>query len=331
MVKAMYSGVSGLRAHQSKMDVIGNNIANVSTWGYKAMNTSFKESVYQTMINSSGGSLSDGGYGGVNPSMIGYGSMVSAISSNFTAGNQVYTGKGLDCFIDGTAFFAVGPMLGNGATQEPENLNVSRVGNFGIVNGYLVDSNGRYVYGFNIDGPTKEIEKKADGKYDGPAFVDGELEQDTSATGGGGYSIPDGKDSKLGPIKIPTELAGTPPTKLNLTSFTISADGMIYGVDIDTKKSVPLGCVALVSVQNPNGLAKADGPYYKIGGSSGDAKVVKPGGTAGTLIGNHLESANVDIANEFSEMITTQRGFQANTKIITVTDEMLQELVNMKR
>lgn len=338
MVKAMYSGVSGLRAHQSKMDVIGNNIANVSTWGYKAMTTSFKESVYQTMINSSTGGTGDGSYGGVNPSVIGYGSMVSAISSNFTAGNQVYTGQGLDCFIEGTSFFAVGPIFNNGTTKmKPDDLNLSRVGNLGIVNGYLVDGNGRYIYGFNVskaaggtDGITSEnIEDPANpGQFLGP-----QLEGYTYDAAKGTYSfgVAGVTPTEMRPIKLPTKLAGPPETELKLKGFSIEADGKLYGIDINTDKKVLLGNVGLVNVQNPNGLAKADGPYYKTGGSTGDSTIVAPGGTTGKILANYLESANVDIAQEFSEMITTQRGFQANSKIITVTDEMLQELVNMKR
>lgn len=151
MVKSMYAGVAGLKAHQSKMDVISNNIANVNTWGYKSMDTSFKESIYQTMTGGSTGSTANGGIGGTNPSMVGYGAMVSTISSNFTTGTQVPTGQALDMFIAGPGFFAVGPMYGDGESTSPSNLNMSRVGDFRVINNYLVDGNGRYVYGFNMD------------------------------------------------------------------------------------------------------------------------------------------------------------------------------------
>ena len=71
---------------------------------------------------------------------------------------------------------------------------------------------------------------------------------------------------------------------------------------------------------------------HQLGDNAGGVEVVKPGsGAAGFIRSKYLEMPNVDLANEFSNMITTQRGFQANSKIITVTDEMLQELVNMKR
>ena len=81
-----------------------------------------------------------------------------------------------------------------------------------------------------------------------------------------------------------------------------------------------------------NGLEKQNGYYYSVGPNCGRVEAIKPnGGPVGRILGGNLEMANVDLANEFSNMITTQRGFQANSKIITVTDEMLQELVNMKR
>ena len=90
--------------------------------------------------------------------------------------------------------------------------------------------------------------------------------------------------------------------------------------------------IALANVPNPNALEKTQGPYYSIRSNTGEVTPHMPGeGTTGRIISNGLELSNVDISKEFSEMITTQRGFQANTKIITVTDEMLQELVNMKR
>ena len=97
-------------------------------------------------------------------------------------------------------------------------------------------------------------------------------------------------------------------------------------------RSIAIGQLALVTVENPNGLEKTSGYYYTPGANAGDVEADKPnGGPSGKIMGGYLEMANVDLANEFSSMITTQRGFQANSKIITVTDEMLAELVNMKR
>ena len=119
--------------------------------------------------------------------------------------------------------------------------------------------------------------------------------------------------------------------RYDIQSWRINEDGTIMGTDRNNR-TIPVGQIALVSVENPNGLEKQDGYYYSVGPNCGDVEAIKPnGGPVGKLLGGTLEMANVDLANEFSNMITTQRGFQANSKIITVTDEMLQELVNMKR
>ena len=134
---------------------------------------------------------------------------------------------------------------------------------------------------------------------------------------------------ELSALKIPIDENTGLPYKLN--NYSINENGVVVGVD-ELNRTIVIGQVALVSVQNPNGLEKTDGYYYTIGENAGDVYDVKPGtGPAGVIMPGNLEMANVDLANEFANIITTQRGFQANSKIITVTDEMLQELVNMKR
>ena len=134
---------------------------------------------------------------------------------------------------------------------------------------------------------------------------------------------------ELSTIRIPVD----PETgqRYDIQSWVMNEDGSIMGTDINGR-SIPIGQLALVSVENPNGLEKQQGYYYSPGANAGEVTAIKPnGGPVGKIKGGFLEMANVDLANEFSNMITTQRGFQANSKIITVTDEMLQELVNMKR
>jgi len=141
--------------------------------------------------------------------------------------------------------------------------------------------------------------------------------------------IPAIYSEELSTIKIPNDPATGLPYELD--NYSISEDGTVTGVD-KQNRVIPIGKVAIVSVQNPNGLEKTDGYYYKIGENAGEVNHEAPGsGPAGSIMGSYLEMANVDLANEFSNIITTQRGFQANSKIITVTDEMLQELVSMKR
>lgn len=313
MVKSMYAGISGMRTHQAKMDVIGNNIANVNTFGYKSARTVFKESLYTTVYSSSDGNLI---YGGGNASQVGYGSQVASIDLAFSTGAYAPTDSPTDCMIDGNGFFIVGPKVEGGLDLADPNaiksVSLSRVGNFTVDgDGYLVDSNKQVVYGY---GPELDA--------DGFPLLDDDgnvvLNQDV-----------------LVPIQIPE--AARP-----VTSIRIDDKGNVIGIASKTTGTAPdekteeiplsFGRLALANVQNPNALEKTQGPYYRVVANTGEIAIGEPGTkNTGLLIPGGLEMANVDLAKEFAEMITTQRGFQANSKIITVTDEMLAELVNLKR
>ncbi len=316
MLRVMYSGVSGLGAHQAKMDVVGNNIANVNTYGFKSGATSFIENLYQTNSASSEGV--DGGIGGTNAAQVGYGSQVGTIDLSFSKGTYVPTTSATDVMIDGEGFFIVGAKYGeddeipdlnwDSATESSElidaiadaggvfgNKFLTRVGNFKIDHeGYLTDGNGQIAYGWNGD-----------------------------ADGGGAVG------TAFEPIRIPIdEDSGQPIT---ITGLTISAGGDITATD-QAGSTITVGKIAIAVVQNPTGLTKTQGPYYQVGGNSGTTIPRTAGAnTAGSLLNYGLESSNVDLSKEFSDMITTQRGFQACSKMITVADEMLQELVNLKR
>jgi flagellar hook protein FlgE len=302
MVKSMYAAIAGLRAHQSKMDVISNNIANVNTWGYKSRSTNFQDAMYQNLINSTAGDTNEGGLGGTNASQLGYGVNVGSITTNFTSGSWGYTGRALDCMIDGTGFFIVGGMLGGGQgnTTAPNvadlgtsSLSLSRVGIFSIdSNGYLVDDSGNYVYGFAPDG--------------------------------------DAWDTKN---LIPITTAGNAATGqgAQFTSFSIGTDGVLTGVLTDNT-IVKVGKIAVASVENVNGLTQTAGYLYTIGENAGTVMAIETvATTTGQILSNYLEMSNVELATDMANMITTQRGYQANTKMITVTDEMLELLVNLKR
>lgn len=301
MVKSMYAGVAGLRAHQQKMDVIGNNIANVNTLGFKSSSVAFKDAMYTTLTSAQGGNIGVGGFGGQNPNQVGYGVTLGTVEASFVSGGRMPSSNGLHSMIDGTGFFIVGPMLENEfepADLAQQGLNLTRVGMFSIdENGYVVDSNRNYVYGYTN---TADV-------GDDPAFND-----------------------TLTPLRVPLGDDGQP---LKLEGTSIKADGSIVGITED-KRTVVLGQAAVATVQNPNGLQKTSGYYYSITENSGLSTAVardQLGVAGGQILGNTLEMSNVELAGDFSDMITTQRGFQANSKIITVTDQMLEELVNLKR
>ena len=118
------------------------------------------------------------------------------------------------------------------------------------------------------------------------------------------------------------------------SSLTVQTDGTITGVRSDAGNEgdvAPIGQIGVASIQNPSGLEKTQGYYYRIGPNAGKVSMGAANKATGEILGGYLEMSNTDLSTEMANMITTQRGFQANTKIITVTDQMLEELVNMKR
>jgi flagellar hook protein FlgE len=133
----MFSGVSSLKAHQLRMDVIGNNIANVNTVGYKASSVSFSEMYSQTLA---GASSSSPDRGGRNPMQVGLGTNTAAISVNHTKGSIQRTDIATDLMVDGEGFFMVSP------SRNGENVMYTRAGNFSMdSSGYLVTVEGFYV------------------------------------------------------------------------------------------------------------------------------------------------------------------------------------------
>ncbi len=305
MLRAMDSAVAGLRAHQNKLDVIGNNIANVNTFGFKSQSYSFKEAMYQTSTSSTGGTDTAGG---VNAAQYGYGTLMGSISTDMSSSTPTYVG-GLNASINGEGFFITYPT--NDKDIDPKDLkntdfSYTRVGQFNVdSNGYLTDANGNFVYGFQANDPTNA-----------QTFTGNLKPLRAPGAGLGGYN---GDAVKLKDIKI---------NNLGEVTATVSMPGTN-----DDGKVVSLGKVAVATFQNPQGLTKKGGPYYGASTSdnSGLASASIPGGSTSTLMTGYLEASNVDLAKEFSEMITTQRGFQANSKIITVSDEILSDLINMKR
>ncbi|MCL1804930.1 MAG: flagellar hook-basal body complex protein [Clostridiales bacterium] len=137
MNRAMFSGVAGLKVHQTRMDVIGNNIANVNTYGYKSQRAVFSDIFYQTLR---GASMGTNSRGGVNPSTVGYGAMLAGIQNMMTQSSMQNTGYGLDVAITGEGFLQVMDADGNVFYTRAGMLDFDSVGN-------LVDINGNFVLG----------------------------------------------------------------------------------------------------------------------------------------------------------------------------------------
>jgi flagellar hook protein FlgE len=403
MTGSMYAAISGLKTHMSKLNVIGNNVANANTYAYKSSRMTFRESMYTTLTSGSDGGNSRGG---INPSQIGFGVTVGTIDLNMSSATYAPTGYDMDCMIDGDGFFLVGDKNQTvRSADEINKLELTRMGDLGFDrSGYLVDGAGRVVYGFStVQNPNYNpggSPPVTDKTIVSTELVPIRLPLSAAAptvTNGGKTAGSDSRNWEEGAAVYPvlsapntanansrhniagdkaTQPTGTPTYPpadgvsvvaantedkcIQLESMSIDASGRITGINVKTKETVVVGYVAVASVDNASGVTHTDGPYYKALGGAGDVrvsvlggaldgkylnnKVLDPATSAGittrdailnggntSLRNGGLEASGTDIANEFSEMITTQRGYQANTRIITVTDSMLEELVNIKR
>ena len=450
MMRSMFSGVSGLRAHQQRMDVIGNNVANVNTVGFKSSRVTFQEVFNQTL---SGASAPDSATsrGGTNPMQVGLGTSVGSIDTMMSTGSSERTDNATDLSISGDGFFIV---RGSSA----DTYKFTRAGNFGLDKlGNLVSGGGYCVYGwqkknadgsFDTESPVEPINLYSDNnngnkkiiaaKATTSAAFSGNLNaaykanndataptqfavpftvydslgnphqlsvnyrktdvDEATATSTWAYDIVSGTDGttfainadgaydSTGVVAADTKASGTitfdgggkltgltgvsltlttkegvgsnpfdvdfnfanltmfagessvVPSDINgyttgtLTTFSIGSDGIITGVYSNGEQQ-SLGCVALASFSNPAGLQKVgDNLFIPTTNSGNFTKGLAAGtGGTGTLTPGTLEMSNVDLSSEFTNMIITQRGFQANSRIITTSDEMLQELVNLKR
>ena len=115
----------------------------------------------------------------------------------------------------------------------------------------------------------------------------------------------------------------------SLRNISIDSTGRVLGT-FSNGTVMSLAQVMLAQFANPGGLVRVGDNCYDISGNSGTPEVVTPGDTSKIQAGA-LEQSNVDLANEFTNMITAQRGFQANARVITTSDQFLQEVVDLKR
>jgi flagellar hook protein FlgE len=286
-----------MKVHQTQMDVIGNNIANVSTTAFKSSRVTFKDVYYQTLKGASGSSAVSGGS---NATQIGYGTALSTIDVINTRSGIQTTDRALDLYISGEGYFKVTDGVkddSNGTVTAGASAKYTRNGNFGFdASGDLVDANGNYVFGWLPDVSTGD-------------FPVVEATTTTSVDGGN-------------PIVI---------TDINTyTDIAIAPDGTITGVKDNQVKT--LARIGVSKFSNPDGLSQQDGVYFLETKNSGTTITTYPGTqSTGTIVSGGLEMSNVDLSTELTSMITAERGFQANSRVITVSDEMLQELVNLKR
>ncbi len=315
MLNSMNSGVSGMKSQQTKMDVTANNIANVNTYGYKSERVTFQDVMSSTEANAQGPNMNGGG--GVNPRQVGLGVQVGSIDKNNTIGTPQPTGRPLDFALDDQGYFILQKDDGD------ETKYYTRNGAF------TLDANGTLT---NVDGYKVMGYQTADGN---PIQSSKDFDAQTDLT------------EPVGPITIPNKLTvpeldedgnpvldedGNPAMKeITLMNFTIGSDGLVTGRYSDDNTYV-IGQVAVTTFPNPDGLEKTGGNNYVQSGNSGDPNYVRAGQSgSGRLVQGALEGSNVDLATEFTDMIITSRAYQANSRTITTSDEMLQELINLKR
>ena len=270
MLKSMYSGISGIRANQTKMDVISNNIANVGTTSFKKSNARFSDTLYLTSMYAQ----APDDLGGINPSQVGVGTEISGIFKNTIQGNIQTTGRTSDLALDGDGYFKVKIGENKFAYTRDGSFNIDKSGNLVTAQGYQIL----------------------------------------------------GTDNE--PIEIPTEQDGR-----KVLSYIISSEGEISFVlegesDTDTEPMVKNQKLNIVLFKNPEGLEQLSHNLYGVSVNSGDPI---ENISHGNIKQGAIEMSNVDISEEFTDMIVTTRAFQATSKVITTSDELLQEIINLKR
>ena len=408
MMRSMFAGISGLRSHQTMMDVVGNNIANVNTAGFKTSVVTFQEALSQTL---QGPVAAGAENGGSNPVQIGLGARVASIDAVFTQGATQVTGRSTDLAIQGSGFF----VLDTAGSRE-----YTRSGNFGFdsqgnltgpsgsrVMGWLADSTGNIDLSASIEAVQIPLSQVIDPVITTTVQVGGNLPADTPVGEAATTSIPI-FDSLGNPHELILRFENNSPNNWTLTgtidgnavsvsagSVTFAADGTLtsgspitvsgwtppgadplsFEVDLQGDTPIvqfggtdsmeafqqdgnaigflrdvvigddgtivgqfsngytkPLGVVAMATFANPNGLMAAGGSRFEASTNSGEPLIGQAGtGNRGQMSAGTLEMSNVDLAQEFTNMIIAQRGFQANSRIITASDEILADLVNMKR
>lgn len=411
MMRSLFSGVSGLRAQQTGMDVIGNNIANVNSVGFKASRATFADIMSQTVA---GASAPQNGRGGTNPKQVGLGTTVASIDTLFGNSSMQSTGVNTDLAIQNNGFF----MVTDGNNQyytRAGNFNFDELNNFGYSNtgfrvmGWMANAAG-VVNTTGAPVPIQITNTTMDAKESKSLTCTGNLAasaavgdtqtstatvydqqglphdltitytknaandwtatitpvdavNDTIAAGASTNIVFDGAGKVTTPatfvtLTLATTSGAATPINMDLHFEKLTqtgkdmdlqipqtdgyASGVLNGKTIDVNGNIVgsftnnrtqvLGQIALADFDNPGGLQKVGNTMFAVTSNSGAPKIGTANtGSRGSINPGNLEMSNVDLAQEFANMIVSQRAFQANSKIISTTDEMLQELANLKR
>jgi flagellar hook protein FlgE len=325
----MDAAISGLEAHQTMLDVTANNLANVDTIGYKSQRTTFVDELSQTLNPGSGVS---GSNAGSNPEQVGLGVDVGSIDNLMGAGSLQTTGNPLDIAIQGDGFLQVGNGLpgagGGAAVVAPGNgeettypappapspaafstVQYTRAGNLTInPAGFLSTQSGQYVVGQAAKGTpsstTPPTYTYAPATPPGNSYIN---------IPPGSTNVAIGKDGSVTYTDQSVTSAGPPPVLSPTNGMQVTA-----------------GYLTLATFPNEAGLTRDGGSLWSASQNSGAATIGTPNvGAFGSTIAGSLEMSNVDMATEFTNMITAERGYQANAQVITTGNTMLQTLIQM--
>jgi flagellar hook protein FlgE len=284
----MYAAISGLQANQTMLDVTANNLANLNTVGYKDQTVQFADALSQIYRGAGAATTS---LGGTNPIQVGAGVQIAGVETDESSGTLESTGNPLDVAIEGNGYLCVA----DGApptAPATSGVQFTRAGDLTTdSSGYITNQQGQYVVGYSA-----------------------------AATGTGAST---------------TYAPGTYPSYIQIPAgsenVAIGSDGAVTYTDESSDSTsgdtVTAGYIALADFSNPEGLQSIGNNNFISTGDSGTPQVGLPssGGRGGTISGE-LEGSNVDLATEFTNMITAQRGYQANSQVITTADQMLQTL-----
>jgi flagellar hook protein FlgE len=287
LIGTMGSGVSALRTFMKGLEVIGDNIANVNTTGYKASSAKYADSFSNILQRSSAGGAASGGTAAIG---VGTGVKLNGINTNFTQGSLASTGKDSDLGISGNGFFQV---------KNP------------------------------VDG-TVYATRAGDFRWDDQGFL--VTAQGYRVQGGSGAGL-----TTIGDIKF-----ATPPTGTARQSVTIDKGGNVVEFYSDGS-SATTGRVLLQNFSDATALVREGNNLYSgmiaagpIGSAAGTVTLSATANVAGTnglgsIQAGTLELSNVDLTDQFADLITTQRSFQAGSRLLTVSDTVLEDIVNLKQ
>jgi len=352
MLKSLYSGISGLKVNQQKLDVIGNNIANVSTTSFKGSSVNFQDMLSQSVSGAQGASLNQGG---INGSQLGLGVKIGSIAINQTQGSMTPTGSITDLAIDGEGYFMVerGTIVNTTGviTVDPKSTtttshNIASTSGNEILytrdGAFLRDDKGNFVTTDGLRVMGYAVSSVTAGTGSIPAASASITPGTTAGTSGARFvdaKNPVFTDSvNLMSLVIPDTVKNG-ALELKVTKVNISKNGLVVATLDDGSQSA-LGQIAMATFNNPNGLKAIGGNLNQETVNSGKATIKTGLGIAavddnskgyGAVNSGFLEASNVDLAQQFTDMIVTTRAFEANGKTITNGDEILQTIIGLKR